>query len=392
VGEPRVVSSALSMAALAAGIGAAAMYLTDPARGRRRRALIRDQASHWARTLSEGMQRAARDTGARAKGAVAEARARMTEGPVDDHRLMARVRSALGRAVSNPGAIQVQAYDGVVTLTGVVLAGEVGRLMARVSGVRGVRSVDNQLSVREEVGATPGLQGARDRGIGGGGQGFVLPMGTGAAGLGLVALGLARRGPLGLASVVAGGVLAAKGLSGSGAGRALRMGGRGNGWVDVQKTITINRPLGEVFEFFRAYENFPRVMSRVREVRDIGEGRSHWVVAGPAGVAVEWDARTVRMDDDRAIAWKSEPGSMIPNSGTIRFEPAESGTRVHIRLCYHPPGGVLGHAAAMLFGSDPKSELDQDLMRAKVLIETGHPAHDAARPIGRTNGRPGEGR
>jgi uncharacterized membrane protein len=54
------------------------------------------------------------------------------------------------------------------------------------------------------------------------------------------------------------------------------------------------------------------------------------------------------------------------------------GTRVQITLCYQPPGGALGHALAKLFGADPKSEMDADLVRMKTLIETGHAPHDAA--------------
>ena len=72
------------------------------------------------------------------------------------------------------------------------------------------------------------------------------------------------------------------------------------------------------------------------------------------------------------IAWKSEPGSVVANAGVIRFEPAEGGnTRVDVRLAYNPPGGGLGHLAALLFGADPRSALDEDLVRLQGLIEQG---------------------
>jgi uncharacterized membrane protein len=47
-------------------------------------------------------------------------------------------------------------------------------------------------------------------------------------------------------------------------------------------------------------------------------------------------------------------------------------------MSYNPPAGALGHVVAKLFGADPKSELDDDLMRLKRTIETGQPPHDAA--------------
>ena len=62
----------------------------------------------------------------------------------------------------------------------------------------------------------------------------------------------------------------------------------------------------------------------------------------------------------------------MANAGIIRFEPrADDSTRVHIRLSYNPPVGAIGHAIATLFGADPKSQMDADLVRLKSLIEAG---------------------
>ena len=49
-----------------------------------------------------------------------------------------------------------------------------------------------------------------------------------------------------------------------------------------------------------------------------------------------------------------------------------------VMMSYTPPAGVIGHAIARLFGTDPKSELDDDLLRMKVFLETGRRPHDAA--------------
>ena len=101
-------------------------------------------------------------------------------------------------------------------------------------------------------------------------------------------------------------------------------------------------------------------------------GRSHWNATGPGGLPVSWDAVITRYEQNKVIAWRSEPGSTVANAGTIRFEPEPDGrTRVTIHLTYNPPGGVLGHFAARLFGADPKSEMDDDLVRLKGLIEHG---------------------
>jgi len=69
----------------------------------------------------------------------------------------------------------------------------------------------------------------------------------------------------------------------------------------------------------------------------------------------------------------------VESAGIVRFGQNEDGTTsVQITLSYNPPGGAIGHALAAVFGSDPNSEIDADLMRLKSMIETGVQPHDAA--------------
>jgi uncharacterized membrane protein len=139
--------------------------------------------------------------------------------------------------------------------------------------------------------------------------------------------------------------------------------------VDIQKTLHIDAPVEQVYEFWSNYENFPLFMSHVREVEDLGEGRSHWSVSGPGGVPIEWHATVTQQTPNEVIAWRSEPGSMLENAGIIRFVPTGAGTRVDLRFCYHPPAGGAGQAVAELLGSDPRGKLNEDLGRMKALLE-----------------------
>jgi len=203
---------------------------------------------------------------------------------------------------------------------------------------------------------------------------------AGATGVALVAQAVVRRtfasGTLGVLGLG----LAARAVSNLELRRVLGTGGSRRA-VDVQKTINVAAPVETVFDFWRRYENFPRFMSNVREVRDLDGGRSHWTVAGPAGVPVDWDAEITQMVPNKVIAWKTLPGSTVPHAGIVRFQPTPDGTTsISVRLSYDPPAGAVGHTVATLFGADPKSELDADITRLKALIETGRPAQDAARP------------
>jgi uncharacterized membrane protein len=81
------------------------------------------------------------------------------------------------------------------------------------------------------------------------------------------------------------------------------------------------------------------------------------------------------------IKWRSVRDSDVRHEGNVTFEAtSDGGTRIQVRLSYIPPAGAFGHAVATIFGADPKSEMDGDLMRMKSMIETGNPPHDAARP------------
>ena len=149
----------------AMGLGAALMYFFDPQGGRRRRALLRDQYVHIARKLEDAQRIVVRDAAQRTRGLIAQAqRAVKGEGhSADDVVLVERVRSAIGRAVSHPHAIEVECSAGAVTLKGPVLAAEVRQLIDCVGAVRGVADVDNQLSVYAEPGSIPALQGGVPR-------------------------------------------------------------------------------------------------------------------------------------------------------------------------------------------------------------------------------------
>jgi uncharacterized membrane protein len=360
--------------------GAAAMYLFDPDRGRRRRALLRDQFIKAASNVRDVFDAASRDFVNRGEGLVGETRSLLNrDAPIDDV-LVERVRAKIGRYTQHPGAIEVGATEGEITLTGSILEDEHKRVLDAVRSVRGVKNIVDRLAVYQTPEGISELQGGKPRP----GE---LPellqdnwspstrIVTGATGATLALYSL-RGGLPGLVLGVAGALV----LLRSTANRPLRqLGGMaGQRGIDVQKTIEIDAPVDQVFEFLAKHENFPQFMRNVRRVEDRGNGRSHWVVAGPAGTEVEWDAATTRLEPNRLIAWRTMEGSTVDHAGFMRFEPVGPKTRVHICMSYSPPAGALGHAVAKLFSADAKTELDEDLMRLKTTVETGRVARDAA--------------
>jgi len=188
------------------------------------------------------------------------------------------------------------------------------------------------------------------------------------AGGALTLYGLARRGVVGVvARTVGAGMLWSEMREVREPAR--RPGRERRRTVDIQKTLFVGAPVERVYEFWTDYENFPRFMSNVREVQDLGGGRSHWVVSGPGGVPIEWDSVLTEQVPGETIAWRSRPGSMLENAGAVRFSPEGEGTRVNLRLCYNPPAGGAGQAVAELLGADPRAKLNEDLGRLKSLLE-----------------------
>ena len=143
-------------------LGAGLMYVLDPYTGRQRRARFQQaSASSWRRFTST-LGQSGRHLRNTMRGTLSETRqyVQSTQTP-DDDVLVARVRSQIGHVISHPGAIDVNAHQGRVTLSGPVPADEVDKLLSTVRGVMGVHEVVNQLEVHAQTDHISGLQGNR---------------------------------------------------------------------------------------------------------------------------------------------------------------------------------------------------------------------------------------
>jgi uncharacterized membrane protein len=198
-----------------------------------------------------------------------------------------------------------------------------------------------------------------------------LRMAAGALGSALISYASRKDGPRAVAASVVGAALFGRAVC----NRELRhLVGIGNGAraVEFEKCLHIQAPVEVVFRFFADLERLPRFMTHLKEVRDLGQGPSHWVAEGPGGISVSWDAETTQCIQNKLLAWRSLPGSRVETEGLVRFDEKSNGaTRLSIRMGHKPPAGILGHYILALFGADPKSEIDDDMVRLKSLAELG---------------------
>jgi len=143
--------------------------------------------------------------------------------------------------------------------------------------------------------------------------------------------------------------------------------------IKVEESVTVSRSPAEVYRFWRRLENLPRFMDHLESVTSTDDRRSHWVAKAPLGLKVDWDAEIINDRENELIAWRSLPGSQIPNAGSVRFAPAAggSGTRVMVELFYDVPGGEISAAFARLLGEEPRQQVHDDLQRFKQVMESG---------------------
>lgn len=146
--------------------------------------------------------------------------------------------------------------------------------------------------------------------------------------------------------------------------------------VHLRTTIEIDRPIREVFEFCRDFENFPRVVQSLRRITDYQDGRSCWEVVSPSGDVLSWNSEVTKYVPNVVIAWRSVAGSVVDCNGLIRFSPSTRGTRLRIEVDYDPCHTTISDAVRSLFDAPRTEKLEADLARANFYF-SGQPRRPA---------------
>ena len=154
--------------------------------------------------------------------------------------------------------------------------------------------------------------------------------------------------------------------------------------IRVDEVITIERPVPEVYSFWRRLENLARFMRHIESVTVQDDLHSHWRVNTLGGKIVEWNAEIIEQRETEMVSWRSIPGADVDNAGSVWFTPVPggNGTVVRVSLRYVPPAGKAGEFVTKLFGRDAESEIEEDLRQVKTLLETGQlpPEHKSLVP------------
>ena len=143
--------------------------------------------------------------------------------------------------------------------------------------------------------------------------------------------------------------------------------------IKVTHAVSIQKPIGELYAYWRDFTNLPHIMDHLNSVTVLDGRKSHWVANAPLGRTVEWDAEIINEEPNKVIAWKSLPDADVVNAGAVIFKPATQGrgTEVRVEISYAPPAGKLGAIIAHILGEDPRKQLDDDLRHFKQMMEAG---------------------
>ena len=139
----------------------------------------------------------------------------------------------------------------------------------------------------------------------------------------------------------------------------------------IEKSFEVDCPVRTVYNQWTQFEEFPRFMDGIQEVRQTDDTHLHWK-AKIAGKEKEWDAEIIEQVPDKAIAWRSISGA--PNAGAVRFQQVDpQRTRIDLTMEYEPQGFVekAGDAVGVLSGKvEHAVEKFKDLLE-KRRAETG---------------------
>jgi uncharacterized membrane protein len=150
--------------------------------------------------------------------------------------------------------------------------------------------------------------------------------------------------------------------------------------LQVKKSVTVNRPVDEVYAFWKNFENLPRFMKHLDSVQNTGENTSRWTAGSAQGQRVEWEVQLVEARPGQLLSWQTIGMSDITGHGRVEFTPAPGGrgTEVRASIAYQVPGGAVGARLARIFRDVPGVKVENQLNVFKQIIETGEEVHSDA--------------
>jgi len=140
--------------------------------------------------------------------------------------------------------------------------------------------------------------------------------------------------------------------------------------TQVTKSIIVKGEVSHIYNLWANFEQFPHFMKYIKSVTITGPRTSHWVMDGPLGFKVDWNAEMTRLEENKRIAWNSKDAAgIVTTSGQVMFNQLPNNeTEVTVTVQYTPPAGKAGEILAKFF-AHPDQRLEEDLRNFKYFAE-----------------------
>jgi uncharacterized membrane protein len=139
----------------------------------------------------------------------------------------------------------------------------------------------------------------------------------------------------------------------------------------IEARVTIERPIAEVFSFYRDFRNLPRFLGDVTTIAPLDASTYRWTILGPLGVRVHWTVKVTEEDANELIRYETVSSPRLRTYWEIHFAPGSEAGQTEVREVMKTPLGPVGRAALALIGKFPLQEMRSNLHRLKEVMETG---------------------
>jgi uncharacterized membrane protein len=141
--------------------------------------------------------------------------------------------------------------------------------------------------------------------------------------------------------------------------------------VNIRTEVTINKPISEVYAFWRNLENLPKFMKHLESVKTINSTQSEWTAKGPAGIgSLTWKAEIIKDQKQKLLSWQSIEGAPVKNFGKVLFKAVGDATQIEITISYRAPLGIAGQGAAKLLNPIFEKLVHDDISGLKAYLES----------------------
>mgnify|MGYP003575037471 CR=1 FL=1 len=141
--------------------------------------------------------------------------------------------------------------------------------------------------------------------------------------------------------------------------------------VNIRTSITINRPINEVYAFWRNLENLPKFMNHLESVKTLNSTQSEWTAKGPAGIGtISWKAAIIKDQKEKLLSWQSLDEAPVKNFGKVLFKAVGNATEIEVTISYRAPLGIAGQGAAKLLNPLFEKIVHDDIQGLKSYLET----------------------